>query len=223
MICGNCGKESSIEGQRFCPACGTPFPQGDMPFQASPTSPFCGQCGAKTTVEGQTFCRECGARLVAALNVQKGTLPNPGSMPGSGQRPGEPTWQAAPHAQQNGPRPSYQPGSRPQYVYVQPPARPFTPKGYVKTSQDYTLRLVAAIINLVFCVLYGLGGVSLAASGDGFGVAFILCLAWMVPMTVYSWRISTGEKPNGTTFAVADLIFVNVVSGILLLISDKEA
>ena len=42
-------------------------------------------------------------------------------------------------------------------------------------------------------------------------------------MTVYSWRLYTGERPNTTTFAVRTLIFVNLISGILLLVSDKDA
>lgn len=48
-------------------------------------------------------------------------------------------------------------------------------------------------------------------------------LGLMIPMTVYSWRLYTGERPNTTTFAVCTLIFVNLISGILLLVSDKDA
>lgn len=74
----------------------------------------------------------------------------------------------------------------------------------------------------MFCGSYGLYGVAtLFASGSGF--LFLICLAWMIPMTVYSWRLYTGERPNTTTFAVCTLIFVNLISGILLLVSDKDA
>ena len=78
---------------------------------------------------------------------------------------------------------------------------------YPMTSQDRTLRLIAFILNVVSCV-------SVAY--------FIIPLAWMVPMTVYSWSLYKGKRPNTTAFGVCTLIFVNLVSGILLLVSHKD-
>ena len=66
-------------------------------------------------------------------------------------------------------------------------------------------------------------------------VAFILCLvstvsvgwtiiplAWMIPMTVHCWGLYKGTKANTTGFGVCTLIFVNLVGGILLLVSRKD-
>lgn len=50
----------------------------------------------------------------------------------------------------------------------------------------------------------------------------IIPLAWMIPMTVISYGIYKGTKKNTTTFGVCTLLFVNIVSGILLLVSKKD-
>ncbi|MBT1174965.1 hypothetical protein JS530_05525 [Bifidobacterium sp. LC6] len=92
----------------------------------------------------------------------------------------------------------------------------------MQTSRDYTLRLIAAIVDIVFCAGYGLLGLTGFTEVGASSILFLICLAWMIPMTLYGWKISTGEKPNTTTFAVCTLIFVNLVSGILLLISEKD-
>ncbi len=56
------------------------------------------------------------------------------------------------------------------------------------------------------------------------GVGFLIIpLAWMIPMTVHSWGIYKGTKPNTVGFDVCTLLFVGVVSGVLLLCSKKEA
>lgn len=200
MECRQCG-EPAKDGQDFCMKCGARIDKAQP--QRDDTPRFCWRCGAKAVMQGQAFCPHCGAP----------SAPD-GGMPRNAEAQG----------QVPGPGPAFAPGPQ-QPAYAPGPSRTaaFTPKGYVKTSQDYTLRLVAAIINLVFCVLYGFGGPLTFASGDFIGFLMLICLAWMIPMTVYSWRISTGEKPNGTTFAIANLIFVNAISGVLLLISHKEA
>lgn len=79
---------------------------------------------------------------------------------------------------------------------------------YAMSSQDSTLRLVA----FIFCVL------SLASS-----CWLIIPLAWMIPMTVVSWGIYKGTRPNTTAFGVCTLLFVSLVAGILLLVSRKDA
>ena len=50
----------------------------------------------------------------------------------------------------------------------------------------------------------------------------LIPLAWMVPMTVISWGIYKGTKKNTIAFGVCTLIFLNLISGILLLISKKD-
>ena len=76
------------------------------------------------------------------------------------------------------------------------------------TESDSTLRLIAFIFNLISTI---------TASWA------LIPLAWMIPMTVISWKIYKGTRPNTTAFGVCTLIFVNLVGGILLLCSKKDA
>lgn len=78
---------------------------------------------------------------------------------------------------------------------------------YPMTSQDRILRLIAFILNIISCISTAW---------------LIIPLAWMVPMTVYSWNLYRGKRANTTAFGVCTLIFVNLVSGILLLVSNKD-
>jgi len=75
------------------------------------------------------------------------------------------------------------------------------------SEQDETLRLIAFIFSIVSTVCAG---------------CLVIPLAWMIPMTVISYKIYKGERPNTVAFGVCMLIFVSVVSGILLLCSKKE-
>jgi hypothetical protein len=50
----------------------------------------------------------------------------------------------------------------------------------------------------------------------------IVPLAWMVPMTVHTWGIYKGKKPNTVCFAVCSLLFTSLVAGVCLLIADKD-
>lgn len=75
------------------------------------------------------------------------------------------------------------------------------------TDSDKTLRLIAFILNLVSTISIGW---------------LLIPLAWMIPMTVISWGIYKGTKRNTVAFGVCTLLFVNLVSGILLLVSTKD-
>ncbi len=80
-------------------------------------------------------------------------------------------------------------------------------QAYEMSSQDKTLRLIAFIFALI----------------DTISSAFlILPLAWMIPMTVHTWKIYQGKRANTVAFGVCSLIFVSLVSGILLLVSTKD-
>lgn len=79
---------------------------------------------------------------------------------------------------------------------------------YAMTDTDRTLRLIAFVLNVISAVA---------------SCWLIVPLAWMIPMTVRSWNIYKGVKPNTVAFGVCTLIFVNLVGGILLLVSKKEA
>lgn len=96
-----------------------------------------------------------------------------------------------------------------QPTYVQPtymqPAQSMAL--YPMTKEDQTMRLIAFIFNILCTASVGW---------------LIIPLAWMIPMTVRSWGIYKGTKPNTTAFGVLDLIFCSMVSGILLLVSTKD-
>jgi len=70
-----------------------------------------------------------------------------------------------------------------------------------------TLKMVAFILNLITTI--GVGWL-------------IIPLAWMIPMTVISWKIYKGQRPSTMAYAICDLIFLNMVSGILLLVAGTE-
>ena len=75
------------------------------------------------------------------------------------------------------------------------------------TQRDRYLRMFAFILNLISTASCAI---------------LILPLAWMIPMTVISWGIYKGTRPCTTLFAVVDLIFTNLISGILLLIAENN-
>ncbi|MDO4182210.1 MAG: zinc-ribbon domain-containing protein [Coriobacteriia bacterium] len=99
-------------------------------------------------------------------------------------------------------QPTYQ-QAQPTYEY----AAAATPAAAASSNQE-TLRLIAFILNIISTVSMGL---------------LILPLAWTIPMTVHSYGIYKGTKQSTTAFAVCDLIFVNLISGILLLVADSES
>ena len=70
-----------------------------------------------------------------------------------------------------------------------------------------TLRLVAFILNLITTI--GIGWT-------------LIPLAWMIPMTVHSWGVYKNTKQNTVAFGVCTLIFVNIVSGVLLIVSGED-
>jgi hypothetical protein len=75
-------------------------------------------------------------------------------------------------------------------------------------TQDRGLRLAAFVLADIATV--------------GIGI-LIIPLAWMIPMTVRAYGIYKGTKPNTVAFGVCSLIFLDLISGILLLISKKDA
>ncbi len=102
-------------------------------------------------------------------------------------------------------QPQAQPEQPQTTVYINN-AQPATPALYDRTNSGGLL-LAAFILNLLATI--------------GFGV-LIVPLAWMIPMTVRSYGIYKGTKPNTTGFAVCTLIFLNLISGILMLVAGTE-
>lgn len=149
------------------------------------------------------FCPHCGKENPegAQFCVQCGnSLANAGRQQTADQQQnaGTPVPPPAPGQQQPYQQP-YTP-EQPQPVYAQATTYPMT-------SQDETLRL----INFILCIL---SCIALCWA--------VIPLAWMIPMTVHSWGLYKGTKPNTTAFGVCTLIFVNVIGGILLLVSNKD-
>ena len=104
--------------------------------------------------------------------------------------------------------PSYGSAGTAQTVYQNVYVNSGTPDApYDTFGTDKTLRMVAfilCIVSTVFCAI------------------LIIPLAWMIPMTVRAWGIYKGTKPNSTAFGVCTLLFLNLVGGILLLVSKKD-
>lgn len=78
---------------------------------------------------------------------------------------------------------------------------------YEVSGSNETLRILAFIFNLLATIGFGL---------------LLIPLSWMIPMTVHSWGVYKGKKANTIAFGVCTLIFLNLVSGILLLCAKHE-
>ena len=177
---------------------------------------YCTSCGAQMADQAK-FCTNCGAALRAADAVE----PEPEAVVqptttddifASYQPPVAPEPQLDSFGVDPVPVAAQPEYSQPAYVqptYTQPTYQEATPAAlYPMTDTDRTLRLIA----FIFCI-----------------VCLIACcwavipLAWMIPMTVRSWGIYKGTKPNTVGFDVCMLIFFSLVSGILLLCSNKDS
>ena len=74
-------------------------------------------------------------------------------------------------------------------------------------AKDEGLLLAAFVLNVISTVC----------------LAFtIIGLAWAIPMTVRSYGIYKGTKPNTVAFGVCTLIFLNLIAGILQLVAEKD-
>lgn len=93
-------------------------------------------------------------------------------------------------------------------AYNPAPQQPGQPYAQAQSaSTDDTLRLIAFILAVISTV----------------SVCWVIIpLAWMIPMTVHCWGIYKRKKANTTAFGVCTLIFLNLIGGILLLVSTRE-
>lgn len=181
---------------------------------------YCTSCGAQMSDDAK-FCTNCGAALQAAIPAESepevvGQPTSTDDIFASYQPPVAPEPELEPYASPVAPatsQPTYVQPSYTQPTYTQPtytqPTYQEAAAGalYPMTDTDRTLRL----ISFIFCI-----------------VCLIACcwavipLAWMIPMTVRAWGIYKGTKPNTVGFDVCMLIFFSLVSGILLLCSNKD-
>ncbi len=161
----------------------------------------CPSCGSQMP-DGAKFCATCGSAIAAEpapapapqeAGVVMNTQPTPAApQPVVAQQP----VYAAP-GQQTTP-----------VVNVNVSGQAVAaPAHYESSDGDKTLFLIAFILNLLTTI----------------GLCWLIIpLAWMIPMTVHTWGIYKGTKPNTTCFGVCTLIFVNFISGILLLVAKKH-
>lgn len=151
------------------------------------------------------YCTNCGKEIPEGAKFCSGCgAPLVGATPAA---------QPTPAPQEPGatsPAPATPPA--PTYAYAQTPDQSVNIVNYgypqpAVSSNDRTMRMVAFIFSIVSCVALGW---------------MIIPLAWLVPMTVYTYGIYKGTKRNTTVFAVCSLLFCNLIAGILLLVSTKD-
>ncbi len=75
-----------------------------------------------------------------------------------------------------------------------------------------------AFLSSLFCMFLGLNWLRYAAI---ISVIYLIPLAWAIPMTVHYWKAVKNNRPVDTAFKVCTLLFINTVSGILML-CDKD-
>lgn len=160
----------------------------------------CPNCGIPNA-DTSRFCTSCGAQLV----------PGDGSDAASA---GAPYATTSPNVGYGAQDSSYtgqyvppMPNSASPYQGAQQQWQSAGEQIYSMTSTDEALRLANFVLCVITCVI---------------GAFAIIPLAWCIPMTVHSWGIYKGKQPNTVCFGVCTLIFVNLIGGILLLISNKD-
>ena len=114
---------------------------------------------------------------------------------------------AQPQQPQSPPQGYYQGQGGQSQGYGQVYQQPMPGYAQASNSSDDTLRLIAFILAVISTV-------SLCWA--------IIPLAWMIPMTVHTWGIYKRTKENTTAFGVCTLIFLNLIGGILLLVSTRN-
>lgn len=186
---------------------------------------LCPNCATENVADAK-FCGNCGTPLNAAAPDPAATaapIPPAAPAPSVAQQPAVAPQQYAAAQQPAAPQSPYaaapqQPYGTPQPPYgtPQPPyGVPMPEKTYVVEGSNQTLRLIAFIMNIVALVVIGIGGIATLGIG-------LVPLVWGIPMTVRSWGVYKGKKPNTVALGVCTLLFLNMVSGILLLVAQKD-
>ncbi len=183
-----------------CPHCGA---------ENANTSNFCTSCGAPLAAGNASPAQGAAHEAQGAVgNAQAGAYASPdfganGASTGAKSAASGTPGQEAPQG-----NPYMPPNPAQAYSYQNAYQQHVTPETtYAMTSTDEALRLANFVLCVISCVALG---------------AAIVPLAWTIPMTVHSWGIYKGKKPNTIAFGVCTLIFVNVIGGILLLVSNKD-
>ena len=207
MFCPACGVENQPQSTH-CAHCGAPLPQAPA-TPVAPTAPAAPQAYQQPTpapvptpvpaVAAQSSVSQPAQPAAYPQDTQPATYPQPAPAQPQGYQQGY---------QSQGYQQSYQ-QAVPSYT-----ADPHAPYAAGLTSTDHTLRLIAFILMVISTAFAGL---SIFASNPT-----VIAIAWGIPMTIHAWGIYKGRKRNSVAFAVCTLIFLNIISGILLLCSRKE-
>lgn len=148
------------------------------------------------------YCTNCGTQLPDEAYVcnQCGTA---FAKPPVQQSYAPPQGYTAPPQQNYAPPQGYIP---PQQGYA--PPRGYVPQqSYAPAPQVSGLATAAKILMIISTVVMGL---------------YIVPMAWCLPMTIsYCKKLKTGQ-PVGIGFKICTLLFVNTISGILMLCDNKN-
>ena len=219
MKCQNCGSEVRDDA-KFCTTCGAPLAMDAQPPRAQP-NPFDGSepempesfgddadSGWEPARSGDQAAADTNvAAAYGATTSTNASQAQAGYADVSGYSNASAGDQAYWQGQmQMPPQQPYQDGGQQDWGQA---GAGYDADGaiYPMTESDRTLRLINFILCVISCVFFGWA---------------IIPLAWMIPMTVISWGIYKGKKANTVAFGVCNLIFLDLISGILLLCSKKE-
>lgn len=169
---------------------------------------FCPNCGAENP-DNSVFCANCGT----TLNAQNSQMNANGQFSGDQTAPVEtaPVKGFDPNgafSQQPGPAPmapsnyqqGYSNGPYNQYNQYNQYGQPY--------HKDDTLDTVIKVFMILSCIVGA--------------CACFIPLAWMIPMTVITFKkIERGELYD-TGLKVCTLLFVGIIPGILMFVSDSE-
>lgn len=85
--------------------------------------------------------------------------------------------------------------------------------------------LLAAVYIILAVVMFSTGTDEGSVLGSGYITSGIICvipLAWAIPMTLKMNRVRKGEETAGIAFCICTLLFLNLISGILLLVDQSK-
>lgn len=146
------------------------------------------------------FCTKCGTQM--ADNVA--FCPNCGSAVAqlSPQQPAQQTF-TPPQQIYSAPQQPYQPTyQQPYQPTYQQPYQPYPQP----VQRETGMQTAAKILMIISTVIMGI---------------YIIPLAWCLPMTISYFRKLKNNEPVTTGFKICVLLFVNLISGILMLCEDN--
>ncbi len=153
---------------------------------------YCNNCGAQLADEA-AFCTNCGKAFEQQPVAQQVYAQPTYDQQNYVQQPAQQNYVQQPMQQNYVQQPYAQPG------YVQQPYAQPQPK-------VSGLATAAKILMIVSTVIMGF---------------YIIPLAWCIPMTIAYNNMLKNNQPVSTGFKICTLLFVNTISGILMLCDNK--